>query len=277
VSTDTTTWQVIANSVKAARKQVNQDWYGSAVFPDGAGMAVAVADGHGSAAHPRSDVGARLAVDAFLQMAAEFRAELRPDLSHKHVKVRAEEYFPRNLVWDWRERVTRHLTENPPGEAEHDLAATIVLYGTTLIGAMVTGSLVLGWQIGDGDLCLISPDGRATAPLRNPADNLGDDTDSLCSDDAQHLVRTYWAPSSAIDPPALIALSTDGLSNSFVSFDGYLEFISGMYQRIAHSDKVGADLRNWLEQASSYSGDDTTLVAAWRGRPVNPGPEGRPS
>jgi serine/threonine protein phosphatase PrpC len=276
VSTDTTAWQVIASTVKAARKQINQDRHGSKVFADG--VAVAVADGHGSAAHPRSDIGAQLAVDAFLRAAAEFRTALRPDVSHKHVKVRAQDYFPRNLVRDWRERAEQHLAENPLSDAERDLAATIVLYGTTLIGAMITESLVLGWQIGDGDLCLISPDGQATTPLRNPVDNLGDDTDSLCSDDAQRLVRTYWAPSSAIDPPTLIALSTDGLSNSFVSFDGYLEFVSGIYQRIAHSDnKVSEDLRHWLEQASSFSGDDTTLVAAWQGRPVNPGPEGRPS
>jgi len=66
-----------------ARKNVNQDRYGSIVFTDGSGIAVAVADGHGSAAHPRSDTGAQLAVDAFLHAAAEFRATLLPDLPLK--------------------------------------------------------------------------------------------------------------------------------------------------------------------------------------------------
>ena len=268
MSTDAAAWQVLARTAKAARKNVNQDRHGWTVFADGTGIAVAVADGHGSAAHPRSDTGAQLAVDAFLHAAAEFRAALEPDLPLKQVKIRAEEYIPRNLVRDWRERAEDDLAKTPVGEGEHNLAATPVLYGTTLIGVMITDKLVLGWQIGDGDLCLVTPDGQATTPLRNPSEALGDETDSLCSDDAQRLVRTYWAPSPAIDPPALIALSTDGLSKSFVSFDGYLEFISGVYQRITHDSegKVSEDLQGWLEQASSYSGDDTTLVAAWQGR-----------
>ena len=278
MSTDIARWQVLGGTARAARKSVNQDRHDWTVFADGADIAMAVADGHGSAAYPRSDAGAQFAVDAFLYTAAEFRAALEPDVPLAQVKVRAEEYFPRNLVHEWRERVGTDLAKNPLREAEQGLEATPVLYGTTLIGAMITGTLVLGWQIGDGDLCLVGADGQVSAPLRNPAETLGDETDSLCSDGAQHLVRTYWAPSPAIDPPALIALSTDGLSKSFVSFEGYQEFVSGVYQRIIHDSagKVSEDLQGWLEQASSYSGDDTTLVAAWQGSPVNPGPEGRP-
>ena len=52
---------------------------------------------------------------------------------------------------------------------------------------------------------------------------------NVCSD-------FYWAPAPAIDPPALIALSTDGLSKSFVSFDGYLDFVTGVYQRIIYDE-----------------------------------------
>jgi len=75
----------------------------------------------------------------------------------------------------------------------------------------------------------------------------------------------------------LIALSTDGLSKSFVSFDGYLDFVRGVYQRIIRDgqERVGDDMQGWLEQASSYSGDDTTLVAAWQDH-LGTGPEGQP-
>lgn len=272
----TATWQVLARTAKAARKNVNQDRHGWTVFPGG--IALAVADGHGSAAHPRSDIGAHLAVQAFLHIVGEFRAGLQPDLPLKQVKIRAEDYLPRNLVHEWRQRTEDDLAKNPVNRGEHDLAATSSLYGTTLIGAMITDTLVLGWQIGDGDLCLITPDGQTATPLRNPTDTLGDETDSLCSDDAQRLVRTYWRPTPAIDAPALIALSTDGLSKSFVSFDGYLEFITGIYQRIIHDDegKVSENLQDWLEQASSFSGDDATLIAAWQKQPAGPGPEGQP-
>jgi serine/threonine protein phosphatase PrpC len=273
VSTGTAAWQVLARTAKAARKNVNQDRYGSNVFPGG--IALAVADGHGSAAHPRSDTGAQLAVDAFLSAVDEFRAGLQPDLSLKQLKVRAEDYLPRNLVREWRQRIEDDLAKNPVDRYEHNLPATPLLYGTTLIGAMITDSLVLGWQIGDGDLCLVTPEGQAATPLRNPSDALGDETDSLCSDDAQRLVRIFWGPTPALETPALIALSTDGLSKSFVSFGGYLDFITGVYQRIRDGeDKVSEHLQGWLEQASSFSGDDTTLIAAWRGSPARPGPEG---
>jgi hypothetical protein len=278
VNADIAPWQILGRTAKAARKNVNQDRHGSRVFDDRAGIALAVADGHGSAAYPRSDTGAQLAVDAFLDSAAEFRAALLPDVPLMQVKVRAQEYLPRNLVRGWRERAEGDLAKNPLREDEQGLEATHVLYGTTLIGVLITHTLVLGWQIGDGDLCLVSADGQVSTPLRNPAETFGDETDSLCSDGAQHLVRTYWAPAHAIDPPALIALSTDGLSKSFVTFDGYLEFVAGVYQRIMHDSagKVSEDLQGWLEQASSYSGDDTTLVVAWQGSPVNPESEGKP-
>jgi Protein phosphatase 2C len=276
VSTGTATWQVLVGTAKAARKNVNQDYHGWAGFPGG--IALAVADGHGSAAHPRSDTGAQLAVDAFLHVVDEFRAGLRPDLPLRQVKIRAEDYLPRNLVREWRQRTEDDLVKNPLAEGEHDLAATPVLYGTTLIGAMITDGLVLGWQIGDGDLCLITPDGQTATPLRNASDTLGDETDSLCSDDAQLLVRTYWRSAPALETPALIALSTDGLSKSFISFDGYLEFLNGVYERIIHDGEgtVGKDLQGWLEQASSFSGDDATLIAAWQRPPASPERGGQP-
>ena len=277
MTADPLAWQVLARTAKAARKHVNQDFYDWQVFPDGTGIALAVADGHGSAAHPRSDTGAQLAVEAFLRAAGDLGASLEPDLPLKQAKIRAEEYLPRNLVREWRERVDDDLANNPVGEAEHGLAATSVLYGTTFVGAMITGQLVLGWQIGDGDLCLVTLGGQASTPLRRYLETLGDETDSLCSDDAQRLFHFYWGPASAFEPPALIALSTDGLSKSFVSFDGYLDFVRGVYQRIIRDgqERVGDDMQGWLEQASSYSGDDTTLVAAWRDR-LGTGPEGQP-
>lgn len=276
MSTGTAAWQVLAGTAKAARKNVNQDRHGWTVFPGG--IALAVADGHGSAAHPRSDTGAQLAVETFLYAVDEFRAGLQPELPLKQVKIHAEDYLPRNLVREWRQRIEDDLAKNPVTRDQHNLPATPVLYGTTLIGAMITDRLVLGWQIGDGDLCLVTPAGQTDTPLRNLSDTLGDETDSLCSDDAQRLVRTYWGPAPAIDTPALIALSTDGLSKSFVSFDGYLDFITGVYQRIIHDseDKVSEHLQDWLEQASSFSGDDATLIAAWQGPPARPVPEGQP-
>lgn len=256
-------WQVLAQTVTGNGKKVNQDRCGSEAHDGGRQVMLSVADGHGSAGHARSDTGAELAVRAFSDAAGRFRASLRPGQSLRQVKARAEDDLPRDVVREWQRRVDADLAARPAGE---DPSAARMLYGTTLIGALITDQLVLGWQVGDGDLCVIDEDGHLATPLRPAATQLGDDTDSLCSQDAEHLMRLYWAPRAAIRAPVLIALSTDGLSKSFVSFDGYEAFITGVLGilREKGAAAVGEALPGWLGQASSFSGDDATLVLAWR-------------
>jgi serine/threonine protein phosphatase PrpC len=259
-------WQVIARTAKGAHKDVNQDCHGWEPYASGTDIALAVADGHGSSAHPRSDVGAKIAVRAFLDTAGRFRASLRSGDPRKQVKLRAEEDLPRNVVREWQQQIGAHLNRHPPTGSGPGTEPGPVLYGSTLIGALITDRLLLGWQLGDGEFCIIGADGQLAAPLREPG-GLGDETDSLCSSDAQRLVRTYWAAEPTAEPPAMIVLSTDGLSKSFVSFDSYLEFIEGVHRLLAAGSaaQVHEQLQGWLERASSFSGDDTTFLAAWRG------------
>lgn len=261
----TPAWEVFGHSSTGAHKHINQDRHGFQMLRDEGGLLLAVADGHGSAAHPRSDIGAELAVSVFLEAAAGFHASLQPGEPAKQVKARAEQDLPRNVIRAWQQRVKAHMEENPE-DSPDGAAAPAVLYGTTLIGAMITGAVVAGWQLGDGDLCFIEPDGQITTPLRREMDSLGDETDSLCSSNAQLLMRTCWRRSDSTGGPALVAVSTDGLSKSFVSFDSYKEFLSGLHARLradgtAH---VEPEIPGWLQKASSFSGDDATLVVAWR-------------
>lgn len=259
------TWEVFRHSCTGAHKHINQDRHGCEPLTDGTGLLLAVADGHGSGAHPRSDIGAELAVSAFLEAGANFYASIQPGDQLRQVKPRAEADFPRNIVRGWHQRVSQHLAGNPETSPAHS-AAPAVLYGTTLIGALITDTLIVGWQLGDGDLCFIETDGQITTPLHRGLDNLGDETDSLCSASAPLLMHTYWRPADGTSGPVLVAMSTDGLSKSFVSFDSYLEFLSGLHGRLRADGaaKVRDEIPGWLQQASSFSGDDTTLVAAWR-------------
>ena len=265
MNADTPGWEVFGDSAAGARKHVNQDRRGAQQLGEGTAVLLAVADGHGSAAHPRSDTGADLAVSAFLEAAAGLYASIKPGEPLSKVKARAEEDFPRNLLRSWQDRVKSHWEENPdegPGRG----ASPAVLYGTTLIGTLISDAVVIGWQLGDGDLCFIEADGQITTPLRREMDSLGDETDSLCSSNAHLLMRTSWRRCETAGEPVLVALSTDGLSKSFVSFDSYKEFLSGLHARLrtdgtAH---VEAEIPGWLQKASSFSGDDATLAVAWR-------------
>ncbi len=267
-------WEVLTESVQGVNKRCNQDWCaadgdGSAEAP----LILAVADGHGSAAHARSDVGSRLAVDRFTALAREllgFAGGLDAHDPHRLRKVMsyAQHDLPRRLAASWRDGALGHWGRHPdPAAVAPTDAEKLLLYGTTLIGAVLTPQLFAAWQLGDGDLTVVEADGTVTRPLASTEADLGDETESLCTPGAWRLVRVHWAP--LFDPeraPRLVSLSTDGLSKSFASPAGFVEFIGGLDQRLQDEgpQRVGAALPGWLAEAAKYSGDDTTLAAGLR-------------
>ncbi|MFE0253861.1 protein phosphatase 2C domain-containing protein [Streptomyces sp. NPDC059010] len=272
-------WETLGDSVQGVNKRVNQDWY--ACEGTGAGddpLVLAVADGHGSAVHARSGLGARFAVDRFLLRGAEFGRVARD--CHEpgrlaRLMTYARDDFPRALVQDWREAALGHWDRHRPvadeGAKEPEQDQKLALYGTTLIGAVLTPWLFVAWQIGDGDLAVVEHDGVLRRPLAPSEEDLGDETESLCGRQAWRAVRMHWAPVfDEARTPRLVVLSTDGLSKSFASADGYREFVAGLDGRLTAEGSAGvrASLPEWLGQASQYSGDDTTLAAALR--PVGP-------
>ncbi|MDT9695016.1 protein phosphatase 2C domain-containing protein [Streptomyces sp. P17] len=268
-------WETLGDSVQGVGKRCNQDWWtceggGSWEEP----LVLAVADGHGSAAHARSELGARFAVDRFTALAVSFGRAARD--CHEPGRLArlmacARDDFPRALVQEWRTAALGHWERHRPvaddGAAEPEPGAKLLLYGTTLIGALLTPSLFVAWQIGDGDLAVVEHDGALNRPLAPAEEDLGDETESLCGAQAWRAVRTHWAPLfDEARGPRLVVLSTDGLSKSFASADGYREFVAGLDGRLTAQGAAGvrAALPEWLGQAAQYSGDDTTLVAALR-------------
>lgn len=268
-------WETLADSVRGVGKKRNQDWF--ACEGTGSGddpLLLAVADGHGSAAHARSEIGARYAVDRFLGRAALFGRAARD--CHEpgrlaRLMTYARDDFPRALVQDWREEALGHWDRHRPvadsGTPEPRQSEKLLLYGTTLIGAVLTPWLFVAWQIGDGDLAVVEHDGTLRRPLAPAEEDLGDETESLCGREAWRAVRMHWAPVfDEARTPRLVVLSTDGLSKSFASADGYRQFVAGLDGRLTAEGSAGvrAVLPEWLRQASQYSGDDTTLAAALR-------------
>lgn len=267
-------WDTRHHSVQGPAKARNQDWSDVEYTPDGA-LLLAVADGHGSAAHPLSHLGARYAVDVFKLCAAQFatRARAAGDGAGgglRRLWADAHDRMPRELVRIWQDWVVdRHTPAD--GEEHRTGPALLRAHGTTLIGAVLTEGLFVAWQLGDGDLMVVHPDGTVAQPLTPEQAELGDETESMCSRQAWDLVRVHWAPIS--DParlPRLVTLSTDGLSNSFAARDGFIRFVRELDQRINTEGlaAVGDALPGWLGRAGSYSGDDTTAVVASLKRPA---------
>ncbi len=273
-------WETVAQSVQGVNKQQNQDWYtAEGTGASAAPLILAVSDGHGSAAHARSGIGARHAVELFAAHAREFAAMAETDgpdgrRSLSWLMNFARHTMPRRLVTEWQQRVREHWQrqyEAEPGgiQAEPSEEQKLVLYGATLIGAVLTPQLFAAWQLGDGELTVVDHNDDVFLPLAPAEADLGDDTESLCGREAWRLLRMHWAPIT--DParmPRLIALSTDGLSKSFASDEGFTQFMTGLDQRLSAvgAEGVQAVLPEWLAKASQHSGDDTTLVAGRRPR-----------
>ncbi|MFE2145229.1 protein phosphatase 2C domain-containing protein [Streptomyces sp. NPDC059456] len=250
-------------------------------------LIMAVADGHGSAVHARSHLGSRFAVDLFVEEARRFGALAQPRGDERPPSLAwlmhyAEHAFPRQLVSAWRDKVLgnweRTSSHREPGLSEE---RKVLLYGSTLVGAVLTPRVFAAWQLGDGELTVVDDAGRVTVPLAPAEADLGDETESLCTPEAWLRVRVHWAPVTAPGrAPRLVAVSTDGLSKSFASDRGFLQFMAGLDDRLSAdgADTVRAVLPGWLSKASQHSGDDTTLVAAWHpGTPPAPAPAPAPA
>ncbi|MGW3942365.1 PP2C family serine/threonine-protein phosphatase [Streptomyces phaeochromogenes] len=267
-------WRILCEHAVGPRKKTYQDCASADGLPGRDAAVLAVADGHGSAAHPYSHVGARYAVDVFVRLGREF-AERALDIRERlpRLKSHAQDRLPRELVRHWQDEVLQHSrrtrTGQPPEHAAPDRVRqeNLLPYGTTLIGAVITPALLVGWQLGDGELALVDPRGNIALPLDSGRPELGDETDSLCSQQAWELMRVHWSPITAPGrAPALVLLSTDGLSKSFVDRQGYQDFVRDTYERLLElgPSAVAEDLPKWLTEAAKYSGDDTTVAAAWR-------------
>lgn len=271
-------WELLRGEVKGAAKQYSQDRCAARQVAGGRAVVLAVADGHGSAPHFRSDLGARWAVEEFAVCAQEFAvsAVRHDDEAEQHDDrhpwwsalpgLRAcARRLPQLVAHRWYERAALHDSNSPAhGTPRHTpKGPDLTAYGTTLVGAVLTRRLLVCWQLGDGDVVVLDAAGTPYAPLYTGPD-LGDETDSLCAPESWHRARCHWQPLTS-EGPSGVLLSTDGLSKSFTDHQGFLDFAAGVQGR-AHElgmPAVRGRLREWLSHAAQYSGDDTTLVGAF--------------
>jgi len=253
----------------------------------GANALVAVSDGHGSARHFRSHVGAQLAVDA---AEAVFREILR-DAGRSQVTPPGEgdpsRLLARRLVDIWRENVRAHLLAHPfeesewaaladaepPDAREAVQADPFLAYGATVLAVMTTETRLIYLQLGDGDILNVDASGHTTPAMPEDRRLIANRTTSLCLPNAfqEFRCRVEGIPQA----PALVLLSTDGYANSFKTYEDFT-LIGRDYLRLVREKGVEAlsrDLPAILADASaSGSGDDITL-----GMLVRIGPQSDPS
>ena len=125
---------------------------------------IAVADGHGSSKCPRSDRGSMIAVNSFYEVMKNYLKVYGEDengLSNliTFLNREGDVRFAQDICEEWQARIKQSFYKNKT-EGMTDEAGNIrwpsvfSLYGTTLLGMLVTESFVFSFQIGDGDIIL---------------------------------------------------------------------------------------------------------------------------
>ena len=215
---------------------------------------VAVSDGHGSCR--RSDVGARIAVEVATECLSAFYEALsrdeRENLSTALALARAP--TRRQIVQAWTERVSAHELAEPAPDGLRD-------YGATLLFALATPEMLLLGQLGDGDVLIVDASGDVVRPMETDSLIFGNETPSLCDDEAWNRVRLAIRPVPAGE--CLVLLSTDGYANSYPTDTGFDAVATDYLKMVAAHGMaaVAENLPRILDHVSTVgSGDDVSLA-----------------
>ena len=234
---------------------------------------IAVADGHGSSKCPRSDRGSLIAVNTFCTVMKNYLLNYGKDGLTNLVTFLNREgdmRFAQDICEEWQARVKQSFYKNKDGsvldkEGNTDWKKVYSLYGTTLLGMLITDTFVFSFQIGDGDINYVTAD--EISPLVEPEKFLGTETHSLSKLDAwRKAVASVRRKNAADDVPYLYMLSTDGFSNSFVNEEEFHKTCREYYKMIGEHgyEAVRDNLEKWLKETSELGcGDDVTMVMAY--------------
>ncbi len=279
-NTEQVEWQVIGASVRgAAHIRAGQPKQDAITWLPESGtklpLAIAVADGHGSAKCFRSDAGAQLAVTVAAHTVQEYCGQNSANVPLSELQRVAEELLPRELTRRWHVAVQNDLLTSPFSSEEFARlelqegasarrsveANPLVAYGSTLLTVLIAQPFILYLQLGDGDILTVTTAGEVSRPLPNDERLFANETTSLCVPQAWRDMRVGFRVLTEA-PPALILLATDGYANSFRTNAGFLQVGSDLLEilKTEGAAVVREQLATWLTDTSMRgSGDDITL------------------
>ena len=278
-----TQWHLFGSSVRGtshvAKGLVNQDaikW-----LPQGGRgelALMAVADGHGSAIHFRSDQGSKFAVTVAIEVLFDIMTqEIDPpggDISS--LKKIVYSSLAKAISLKWEQAVDAHIAKNPfTTEEEPFLKAKLgspltpekarIAYGSTLLAAAIKKDFFAVYaQISDGDILLVDKDGKVSNPVSKKAQLLTNEiAASLCHSNNWNEFKINFQEYYDYEYlPELILLATDGYSNSFPTYKSF-EKIGSDYLSMIRSEGLDA-VKNRLgkiliDTSKRGSGDDITV------------------
>ena len=225
----------------------------------------AVADGHGSKKHFRSDFGSRAgvevaikAVDEYCSDPEEFKRKFQDDPEHLIKKI--EKY----IIKHWYDCINEHYRNNPVRQEEREkltdeeLSAIKIesIYGSTLLVAVLTDSFSFGMQLGDGSLVVIKQCGEAYMPIIDDESCPANLTSSLCNSNAIKMFNYFYS----YEKPLAIILSTDGLYTSFSSRESFEEYNCLLASQLSDTDVLKSRIsKNFVRRTNAGSRDDISV------------------
>lgn len=258
----------------ASHKRVElecQDSYKKIEFEDGT-VIMAVADGHGSKSSPYSKTGSTIAVNVFCKVMKNFYNSYAEDTEKllTYLNREGDTKVAQAVDSEWKRRVLKAHTDRkrevPLTEhGEKDKAEIYKLYGSTLVGIMITPSFLFAFQLGDGDIIYVDDTGIDQVLQSDKI--LGTETHSLCKIDSwKKSISVVRRRNNDEILPALFMLSTDGFANSYKNNQEFEKTCVSYFDMIKQYgvSTVKANLKAWLSETSEMGcGDDITILLTY--------------
>ncbi len=242
------------------------------IVKESGSVILAVADGHGSESCPYSKTGSYAAVNVFCKILGDYLDTYagQPEMLFTFLKREGDTKLAQEIDAEWKRRILRLHTkckrEIPP-EAEQDKKKEAVykLYGSTLLGLVLTEDFLFAFQLGDGDIVKVSKNG--VYHIIEGDKILGTETHSLSKAESwKKAVTLIRKREEKEQMPVMYMLSSDGLSNSYINDEEFEKTCMDYYLLLQeHGVKAVSDqLKTWLQETSELgSGDDITALFAY--------------
>lgn len=248
-----------------------QDNKSGCKFEDGT-IILSIADGHGSKSCPYSKTGSQIAVNVFVKVLEKFYDSYTGNLESllTFLNREGDTKVAQAIDAEWKRRVLKAHTNNKyevprNEEGEKNKAEIYALYGTTLIGLMVTPLFLFAFQLGDGDV--IHVDSEGVSHIISSDRILGVETHSLCRLDSwKRTITCVRRMEEEKTRPFMFMLSTDGFANSYKNEQEFSITCVDYFHMIREHGActVRDNLKDWLSETSEMGcGDDITLYIAY--------------
>lgn len=233
---------------------------------------LAVADGHGSDSCPYSKTGAQIAVNTFCSIMQALCEQYKacPDILMRLLNREGDVKIAQKIDLEWKRRVykqhgrmKRKMPEKAQGEV--DKKGLYKLYGTTLLGLVISANFVFAFQLGDGDINYV--DSKGCQRVVEAEKILGVETHSLAKDNSwKKVITRVFEKEKGSSLPYMYMLTTDGMANSFASESEFQKTEIEYYQVLVEYGPqiVENNLEKWLSETSEMGcGDDITALIAF--------------